>query len=262
MTKYFCSLPNPGEPGDVKELFTDDPALIERFIKAEDRPGRGVYECINPLVGGARRRNLETVAELARIYFDLDLQNIDASRDETIRRLQQLPTHFASVRDSGSSNLHAEIRIKDPPQPHTAEYDRGVAVWRSLADKLAADPAPVHPAALMRCAGTHNTKNGNNGLCHQLWGDGGAIDLTELEALDDLLVEPLLRRKPGATNGHDHTEGEPRPADSPVDVEAEFVAMGGGKSVNAVQIRVIPSLLRKATHPNDVLASVVDETRP
>ena len=76
---YVCSLPNPGEPGEPKELFTDDATLVERFVKAEDRPGRGVYECINPLVPGARHRNLETVAELRFIYFDLDLQNIDAS---------------------------------------------------------------------------------------------------------------------------------------------------------------------------------------
>jgi len=151
-----------------------------------------------------------------------------ASRDETIRRLQQLPTRFASVRDSGSSNLHAEIRIKDPPPPGTAEYARGVAVWKSLAEKLAADPAPVHPAALIRCVGTHNTKNGNNGLCRHLWGDGEAVDLTELEELNDLLAEPLLPRKARATNGHDQAEGGPRPAGehrAPIDVDQRLTAM-------------------------------------
>jgi hypothetical protein len=66
MTYYVCSLPNPGEHGEPKELFTNDLALAERFIESEDkRPGRGVYECINPLVLGARRRSLETVARLA-----------------------------------------------------------------------------------------------------------------------------------------------------------------------------------------------------
>src|SRR5690348_18461657 len=106
MTQYFCSLPNPGEPGSPKELFSDDPALIARFIKAEDRPGRGVYECINPLLPGARRRSLETVAELRRLYFDLDLQNIATGRDEVFARLRQLPISFVWVRDSGSGNLH------------------------------------------------------------------------------------------------------------------------------------------------------------
>jgi len=82
MARYVCSLPNRGEPGNPKELISDNPALIKRFIKAEDRPGRGVYECINPLMPGARRRSLETVLELARLYFDLDLPNIEESRDQ------------------------------------------------------------------------------------------------------------------------------------------------------------------------------------
>ena len=111
---YIVSLPNPGEPGVPKELFSSDPALIERFVKAEDRPGRGVYYCINPLVPGARRRSLETVAALRFIYFDLDLQNIDASREEVIERLRQLPVTFVWVRDSGSGNLHVGLEIEDP----------------------------------------------------------------------------------------------------------------------------------------------------
>ena len=46
----------------------------------------------------------------------------------------------------------------------------------------------------------------------------------------------------------------------PVDLEAELAAMSAGKSVNATQIRIVPSLLRKAEHPDDVLKLVVDET--
>jgi RecA-family ATPase len=42
--------------------------------------------------------------------------------------------------------------------------------------------------------------------------------------------------------------------------DTELAAMSDGKSVNAVHIAIIPSLLRKAMHPNDVLTLVVDET--
>src|SRR5262245_29142224 len=201
MIRYFCSLPNAGEQGTVKELFSNDSVLIKRFIKAEDRPGRGVYECINPLVAGAQRRSLETVAELRFLYFDLDLQNINASRDEVIARLQQLPVRFVWVRDSGSGNLHVGIEVKDPPPRGTHEYDRVAGLWKRLAEKLAADPAPVYPAALIRCVGTHNSKNGNSGQCHQLWGGGEPIDLSELEELDGLLAKPLLTRKAKAIGG-------------------------------------------------------------
>jgi hypothetical protein len=257
MTYYICSLPNPGEPGEPKELFTTDLALAERFIESEDkRPGRGVYQCINPLVPGARRRSLETVAQLQFIYFDLDLQNIEASRDDVIERLQKLPVTFVWVRDSGSGNLHVGIEIKDAPARDTPEYDRVVAVWKRLAEKLAADPAPVHPAALIRCVGTHNKKNGGNGLCHALWNGGGPLDVTELEELDGLLVEPLLTRKPSA-GGAKAADNEEK---TPVDVDVELAAMTDGKSVNAVHTRIIPSLLRKGEHPDDVLEFVVNET--
>src|SRR4029453_4803070 len=94
---------------------------------------------------------------------------------------------------------------------------------------------------------------------------GAAVDLTELEELCDLVEgAPLLTRKPQPEgNGHDHTEGEPRLVDerkAPVDLDAELAAMSDGKSVNAVHIAIIPSLLRKATHPDDVLTLVVNET--
>jgi hypothetical protein len=148
MTRYVCS----GEPGNPKELISDNPALIKRFIKAEDRPGRGVYECVNELVPGARRRSLETVLELARLYFDLDLPNIEESRDQVISGLEQLPASFAWLRDSGSSNLHAGIEIKDPPQRGTPEYDRAAAIWKSLAEKLAADLAPAWTGAALASA--------------------------------------------------------------------------------------------------------------
>jgi AAA domain len=261
VTIYVCSLANSGENGDPpKELFTDDRLLADRFAESEDkRPGRGVYECINPLVPGARRRCLETVAALQFIYFDLDLVNIDATREQVIDRLHQLPVEFIWVRDSGSGNLHVGVEIKDPPLRDTPEYDRVVAVWKRLAEKLAADPAPVHPAALIRRVGTHNKKNGGNGLCHALWNGGTPLDVTELEELDELLVEPLLARKAKAAGGHDQAQS----ADgrkTPVDLDAELAAMSNGKSVNAVHIAIIPSLLRKAMHPDDVLTLVVNET--
>jgi AAA domain len=264
MTQYFCSLPNPGEPGNAKELFTDDPALIERFIKAEDRPGRGVYECINPLVPGARRRSLETVAELRRLYFDLDLQNIAATRIEVITKVRRLPIGFVWGRDSGSGNLHIGIDIKDPPSRGTPEYDRVVAVWKRLAEKLAADPAPVHPAALIRCLGTHNTKNGNNGECRQLWNGDRPLDLSELEELDDLLAEPLLTRKarPARDGQGAETPGERK---IPIDVEARLADMRhkgpGESSIHQTQLSVTASLLRSGVSLLEATRIVLEATR-
>jgi hypothetical protein len=262
MTFYVCSLPQHG-PGEPKELFTDDPALVERFIEAEDkRPGRGVFQCINPLLPGARRRSLETVAHLRFIYFDLDLQNIEAGRDDVIKRLRGLPVEFIWVRDSGFGNLHVGIEIKDAPARDTPEYARVVAVWKRLAEKLAADPAPVHPAALIRCVGTHNKKNGGSGLCHMLWNGGGPLDITELEELDDLLAEPLLARKP-------RPAGEPRAGTgerkAPIDVAARLAAMTfggpGDSAIHMTQLSVTASLLRSGVALEEATHIVLDATR-
>ena len=149
------------------------------------------------------------------------------------------------------------MEIKDAPLRDTPEYARVVAVWKRLADKLAADPAPVHRAALIRCVNTHNKKNGGNGLCRPLWNGGGPLDVTELEELDDLLTEPLLTRKPKPAGEPHAGIGEHK---GPVDIEVEFASMTNGASTNAAQTRIIPSLLRKGEHPDDVLELVVDRT--
>lgn len=66
MPLYVCSLPNPGEPGSPRECIADDPRVIEAFAQREDKPGRGVYDCVSPLKPGARRRALDTVGESSR----------------------------------------------------------------------------------------------------------------------------------------------------------------------------------------------------
>ena len=247
--RYIVSLPITDADGKPKELFSDDPALIARFIAAEDRPGRGVYECINPLVPGAQKRCLETIADLSRLYFDLDLQHIEEDREEVLRRLRQLPFEFTWVRDSGSGNLHLGAEMKDPPQRGTPEYDKVAAIWKQLAEKLAADPAPTHPAALIRCVGTHNRKKGGDGICRELTdgplhGGGNPVDVTEIEALDELLGRPLLTRKDKpATNGHANEDK------TPVDIDARLAAMrwhgAGDTSVNVTTLHVMASQLRR-----------------
>lgn len=109
--------------------------------------------------------------------------------------------------------------------------------------------------------GTTNSKYEPHVLCRVLR-QASPVDLTELQDLLDLVEgTTLLTRRPKPEgNGHDHAEGEPRPSEGPVEVEAELAAMAEGKSVNAAQIRIIPSLLRKGEHPDDVLKLVVNET--
>ena len=71
--RYVCSLPNPGTDGVPHELFyTDDEAgraRAEKFSQRENKPGRGVYDCIGVLKAGAKAAASaeDDVAELEQI---------------------------------------------------------------------------------------------------------------------------------------------------------------------------------------------------
>ena len=64
---YLVSLPNPGHEGKPKFLRSDNPTLIERWIKAENRPGFGVYYLPNPLKPGATTHSKENIAAIVAI---------------------------------------------------------------------------------------------------------------------------------------------------------------------------------------------------
>ena len=75
LLRYVCSLPNPGTKGGaIRELFyPDNPegrARAEKFARHENKPGRGVYDCIGRLQDGARSRRKDTVADLDQIVAD------------------------------------------------------------------------------------------------------------------------------------------------------------------------------------------------
>src|SRR5262245_11340814 len=103
--RYICSLPNPGTAGAPHELFySDDEDGRKRaaiFAQRENRPGRGVYDCIAVLKDGAKSRNKAEVAELDCVVSDLDLKNIAQSRDEVLQCLRELLLPPSEIRDSG-----------------------------------------------------------------------------------------------------------------------------------------------------------------
>jgi hypothetical protein len=140
----MCSLPNSGEAGEPKELFTDDPAPGERFIEGEDkRPGRGVYQCSTNWLG-ARRRSLRQWRSCGLFISDLDLQKHRSSRDEVITRPRPARRIYLGARQR-PGNLHVGIEIK--MRRHATRRVRVRWQVETSSRKLAADPAPVHPAA-------------------------------------------------------------------------------------------------------------------
>ena len=79
----YCSLANADAEvkGAPRELITNDRERIAAFVKAEDKPGRGVFFCPNPLKPGATRRAKETVDRIVEIGVDQDSKDIQESQD-------------------------------------------------------------------------------------------------------------------------------------------------------------------------------------
>ena len=217
MPQYFCSLTNEKRPGRIPEIITDDQDAITTFIAQWDIPGRGVYACVSPLKEGATRRSLETVAAIVQPHVDIDFKDLEERPDEIDAKLLQLPLEPTWVRNSGGGR-HVIYELHEPIEASDVEYfQRACVVLKRLTAALSGDPAPAHPAALLRVAGTHNSKRpGEPVSAETLWGSGKTIDLTDAEALIDLLPETgSFTRKPGG-NGHDRsstwTSGGGRPS--------------------------------------------------
>jgi RecA-family ATPase len=261
--RYVCSLPNPGTEGKVHEVFYADDnvgrARAEKFAQLENKPGRGVYDCIGTLRDGAKSRSKDTVAELACLIADLDLKNIVESRDIILRRLQQLLLTPSEIRDSGFG-LHAIWHLKEPVSDATGLL-LAESTMRQLADLLAGDPAPTHRAALLRRPGTLNTKNGEARPCYVIETGGQYYDISEFEAMFDLYGDrPKLTRKQEAKASS--PSDEPK---EPVDIDARLEAMqwgGAGKAaINVTQRDVMASLVARNISLDEATATVLEATR-
>ena len=172
------------------------------------------------LKGRATRRSLETVAEINKVAIDVDFKDLEVSAEEIDNKLLHLPLQPTEVRDSGGGR-HILFVLREAIDAEDHWYPRACALIKQVTACLSGDPAPAHPAALLREKGSHNSKRGDPILVRPVWGSGEPVDLTDLEAMCDLLPdEGIFPRKPRA-NGHDATRnnGSAARRDEPINVE-------------------------------------------
>ena len=114
---------HPGTKGAVRELFYPDSpegrARAEKFARHENKPGRGVYDCIGRLQDGARSRRKDTVADRDQVVADLDLKNITQRRDAVLQCVKGLVLPPSEIRDSGFG-LHLIWISRTPSRMMTA----------------------------------------------------------------------------------------------------------------------------------------------
>jgi hypothetical protein len=262
--RYICSLPNPGTEGKVHEVFYPDDDVgrtrAEKFAQLENKPGRGVYDCIGILQDGARSRCIETIAELERLPVDLDLKNIAEPRDDVLQCLHGLLLPPSEIRDSGYG-LHAIWYLKEPVTD-AAGLAQAETIMKQLVELLAGDPAPTHRAALLRRPGTDNTKNGDARRCCVIEASGQQYDVTEFEAMFDLYGDqPKLTRNQESPKSASTDEERKEP----IDIDARLAAMRyrgtGDSAINVTRTAVCSSMLARGIGVEEIVRIVMDATR-
>ena len=262
-TQYFCSLPNKKGEDSPRHLFTSDEERIAEFLRREDEPGRGIFYCIGLLRSDATARNKENVTALPCVICDLDLKNIVEPREAVLACLKGLLLPPSEIRDSGTG-LHAVWELKEPLTDGEG-MEQAEAVMRRLVTLLAGDPLPTHRAALLRCVGSHNSKEGAWKQCHVIEKSGAQYDIFEFQDMFDLYSDrPLLNYKP-KQEGNAHDKDYQPASDGPVDVEGRLAAMcfegPGDTSIHRTQLQVTAALISAGRPVAETVERVLAATR-
>jgi hypothetical protein len=179
MIRCITCLPNIRGQAAPREFFFDEDsaaevAAAELFVQREDRPGFGVFCCPNPLT--ERKRCRDTVAAIEWLWVDLDFKDVEEAPGDIDLYYDMLHCAPTRVIDSGHGR-HIFWRLKEPLEPGDRWFDRACDLYKQLAEQLSGDPAPAHPAALMRRPGTCNSKDGTARQCRVLLDTGNVISL-------------------------------------------------------------------------------------
>jgi RecA-family ATPase len=257
MTLYRCVAAIPNHGGScIEHFYPDTPEghqSAEAFAQQYNRDGWGVYDCVSPL--REQRRAKSAVAEIPGLHWDIDARHVAAPKEQIIEKVREKLQAFgllSRLTDSGRG-VHGYTFFREPIEAGTPEADKANQVLRRMAAHLGADMAPTHFAALMRRAGTNNSKEGG-GPCQIILNTEARVDLSDIETYLDLVDgnEPLFT-SPTAGNGNGQEKG-------PVDVDGELDAIRNGEDANAAQTRVITSMIWRAIHPEEIAKRVIDST--
>jgi hypothetical protein len=234
MFRCVAAIPNTG--GSCVEHFYPDTeegrASAESFVQQYNRGGWGVYDCVSPLKG--ERRAKDNVAQILGLHWDLDARHLKEGKQEILERVRAKLEPFgilSRATDSGRG-IHLYSIFNEPIEAGTPEEEGAHQLLRRMATHLGADMAPTHFAALMRRAGTINSKEGG-GPCQLIVDTGARCEPSDVEAYLDLVEDNGSLFTPREEAASAKREG-------PVDVEADLAAMkfedDKGAGVNATYL--------------------------
>jgi hypothetical protein len=269
MPYYYAAFPNDKQAQLPRfHLITSDTAERDAFVAKHDIPGYALYWCPNPLKDGlpseGSSRCLDNLERVERLFWDIDYKDLATTPEAVDDKLLQLPVEPTMVTDSGGGR-HIYVDLKEPIEATDTEMlERVREAQRVMASCLSADPAPAHPAALMRWPGSHNSKRGDPVEVKTLWGSGQPSDITEWEAVIDLLpAEGIFERKQKpAANGHDKPNGLHR---GPINVDERLASMRhegpGASSVHQTELQTAASLLNSGMSVAMAVETILSATK-
>jgi hypothetical protein len=263
-----CVLKNDSK-GAGATITSRDPAVIDAFIRKQDKPGHGVYFCVSTLSGEDKIHAKEAAVELAFAHVDTDMKDIINETPESalakIRALKYPPSRIVwSGHGWHSYWLYTEplvLPTDDTRQAAIEEYDNFLGV---LCDYVGGDSKPAHVAGLMRVVGSHNTKNGDWIRVQIVEDNGHRYDLGDLKEWQTESSPKILRkdreRDQSAGQRGNVWEEFAKNFKTPVDVEKRLAAMQfmgtGPASIHDTQLSVTASMLNAGV-PIDEVVSVV-----
>ena len=253
---------------EERHVVSRDPQRLLKFIRKWDIPGRAVYFCVGtirkpgtkpvpPKPGSLRRK--ENIGEMAFASSDVDLKDLDLTRDEALDAINTLELAPSVIVWSGHG-FHLYWLLDAP----CLEPERIEAINALICETVAGDRAPNHRAALLRVPGTTNSKAGGSAPCEVIREGGERYTLEQLEAWDQ---QPVLTRKnaPAAAEDNPFLEAAKRLAfKAPIDVQARLAAMefkgDGDTAIHSTQVSVTAALTIAEWEEDAIVKLVLEAT--
>jgi hypothetical protein len=154
---YLVSFPVVKGDGFAKFFNSEDPEAIDRWVKAEDRPGRGVYQIMNPVVDPRVTHTKDNLAGIRYIYADVDAKDLEDAPEAIEARLLCLPLRPTWVARSGHG-WHVVYELRVPVGRDDEGFNFAVALQEQIVEWLSADRS-VRPCCACPVLPTGNTSH-------------------------------------------------------------------------------------------------------
>jgi hypothetical protein len=267
---FVCSLPNEhngGRPAAVSVCGDwDRSRLDELTLQKWDRPDRGMFFCVNPIVPGQPTRSRDTIAEIVTLHVDIDHDKVDMAPDDILRVLQALELPPSKIVHSGHG-FHAYWLFNEALPVSPELITQVEDALRGLARILGGDPACAEIARLLRLPGSLNTKEGgripvrviaDSDCRHELG------DLAQWIAETRVLI-PLKGESAPSNAFLAATAHMPGGNGAAVDVEQRLADMAhkgnGNNSIHSTQLAITAALLNRGVPVSEVVSITLAETK-